>query len=56
MYDLISALIDHEYVSNYGGDQQYIYYITGTLIILFSVVIIDMLYRLIRSIWKKGDF
>ena len=52
MYDLIEALINHNWVSNYSGDQQYIYYICGTVIIVLTVVIIDLVYRLFRSILK----
>ena len=52
MYDLIEALINHTWVSNYSGDQQYIYYIAGTVIIILTVVIIDLVYRLFRSILK----
>ena len=43
MYDIIQEIISHEWVSNYGGDQQYIYYIVGSLIPLFAVVIIDII-------------
>lgn len=49
MYDIITNIIDHEWVSNYSGDQQYIYYICAALIVVFFVVIIDLVYRLIRS-------
>lgn len=52
MYDLISALINHTWQNNYTGDQQYIYYIAGTLIIILTVVFIDLVYRLFRSILK----
>jgi len=52
MYDLITALINHTWQTNYSGDQQYIYYICGTLIIILTVVFIDLVYRLFRSILK----
>ena len=54
MYDLVNNLIEHEWVSNYAGEQSYIYYICGTLICLLSVVVIDMVYRLMRSLIKRG--
>lgn len=52
MYDLISALINHTWNNQYGGEQQYIYYIAGAIIIILTVVIIDLVYRLFRSILK----
>lgn len=54
MYDIIKALIDHTYETQYSGDQQYIYYIAGAMILLFSVVFIDLIYRVFRSIFYKG--
>lgn len=56
MYDIIESIIDHEWITNYTGDQQYIYYIAGTVLILFSVTFIDLIYRFIRGIIRKGDF
>lgn len=58
MYDIISSIIDHNWdTSSYSNsEQQIIYYIAGTLIIILSVTFIDLLYRLIRSIFHKGDF
>lgn len=41
MYDLISNIINHQYVSNYGGEQQYIYYICCAMIPLLTVVFVD---------------
>lgn len=43
MYDIIEKIIGHEWVSNYTGDQQYIYYIGGAVICLFAVVFIDII-------------
>lgn len=53
MYDVISQIINHEWVSNYSGEQQYIYYIAGAIIVLFFVSMIDLFYRLISSIIGK---
>lgn len=50
MYDLIKSIIDHTWVTNNTADQQYIYYICGCVIIILTVVFIDMVYRIIRSI------
>ena len=53
MYDLITSIIGHEWVSNYSGDQQYIYYICGALIIVLTVLFIDFIRDIIRSfIWR----
>lgn len=43
MYDLISSIINHEYVSNYSGEQQYIYYVCCAMIPLLTVVFIDFI-------------
>lgn len=43
MYEIIEQIIDHDWVSNYSGDQQYIYYIVGAVIALLVVVIVDLI-------------
>ncbi len=43
MYDIISGIIGHEWVSNYSGEQQYIYYICCAMIPLLTVVFIDFI-------------
>lgn len=43
MYDLISNIINHEWISNYSGEQQYIYYICCAMIPLLTVVFIDFI-------------
>ena len=43
MYEIIEQIIGHEWVSNYSGDQQYIYYIVGAVIALLIVVIVDLI-------------
>lgn len=50
MYDIIDSIISHSW-STGSSDQQYIYYICGALIILFSCVIIDMIYRIFSHVW-----
>lgn len=52
MYDIITGIIDHNWQSNYSGDQQYIYYICGALIILLICVVIDLVYRIFRHFWR----
>ena len=53
MYDIIQNIIDHTWQSNYTSDQQYIYYIAGTLIVIITVVIIDLVYRIFGHFWKR---
>lgn len=43
MYDIISGIIGHEWVSNYSGEQQYIYYICCAMIPLLTVVFVDFI-------------
>lgn len=56
MYDILENIINHTWQSNYTSDQQYYYYIAGALIIILTVTFIDLFYRLIRGIFRKGDF
>lgn len=49
MYDLIEQLIDHTWQSNYTSDQQYIYYITGTVIVIFCVWLLDLIRVIISA-------
>lgn len=52
MYDLIDGIIGHEWVSNYSGDQQYIYYICGAVIVILLCVFIDLIYRVFSHFWR----
>lgn len=52
MYDIITNIIDHTWQSNYNGDQQYIYYICGALIIVITAVVIDLIYRIFSHFWR----
>lgn len=51
MYDIISRIINHTWTQG-DSAQQYIYYICGALIIMFSCVLIDLVYRVFRHFWK----
>lgn len=51
MYDIISNIISHSWTTG-SSDQQYIYYICGALIVIFSCVIIDLVYRVFSHFWK----
>lgn len=53
MYDIIKNILDHSWISQNAGDQQYIYYIAGTLIVIITVVIIDLVYRIFSHFWKR---
>lgn len=52
MYDIIYRIIGHSWVTTQSGDQQYIYYIVGALIVIFTVVIIDLIYRVFSHFWR----
>lgn len=55
MYSIIENIIDHVWnTNNYSSsEQQILYYISGALIILFSVVFIDLVYRVFSNFWKS---
>lgn len=55
MYDIIKGIILHNWdSSNYSSsEQQIIYYIAGSLIIIFTVVFIDLVYRVFQHFWKS---
>lgn len=52
MYDLIQNIIDHSWITQGAGDQQYIYYICGCLIVVLTVVFIDLIYRVFSHFWR----
>lgn len=43
MYDIISNIIDHTWVTQNSGEQQYIYYVCCAMIPLLTVVFIDFI-------------
>ena len=51
MYEIIRNIIDHDWVTG-SSDQQYIYYICGCLIVIFTCVFIDLIYRVFSHFWK----
>lgn len=53
MYDIISNIIDHNWITSGAGEQQYIYYICGALIIILTVIFIDLVYRIFSSFWRS---
>lgn len=54
MYNIITDIINHNYDSSYGGEQQYIYYICSALIVILTVVTIDLIYRVFSHFWRGG--
>lgn len=49
MYDIIKNIIDHSWITQNAGDQQYIYYICSAVIIILLVVFIDLIRDIFRS-------
>lgn len=45
MYDIIDRIINHNWTTG-DSSQQYIFYVCGAMIIIFSVVLIDLVYRI----------
>lgn len=52
MYDIINGIIDHTWNTQYSGEQQYIYYMCGCLIVIFTVVFVDLVYRIFSHFWR----
>ena len=52
MFDIIRDIINHDWISTNAGDQQYIYYICGALIVILTAVIVDLVYRIIGHFWR----
>lgn len=55
MYDIIANLINHTWIRDYTSDQQYIYYIAGTVIILFVVWVFDIFTQLVKAFRRGGE-
>lgn len=54
MFDIIRNIIDHVWTTG-SNDQQYIYYICGSVIVLSFIFIFDLLAQLVKSFRGKGD-
>lgn len=52
MYDIISEIIHHAWVTTNAGEQQYIYFVCSALIILLTVVFVDLIYRTFSHFWR----
>lgn len=53
MYDIIERIIAHSW-TNGDSMQQYIVYGCVCLIIIYSVVFIDLIYRIFSHFWRGG--
>lgn len=53
MYDIVSQIINHNWITTNAGEQQYIYYICGALIIILTVIFIDLVFRVFSSFWRS---
>ena len=51
MYDVVSNIINHTWQTS-SSDQQYIYYICGTLIVVLTVVFVDGIKDVFRHFCK----
>lgn len=51
MYDIISRIIDHSWVTN-SSEQQYVYYTCCVLIIVLTAVFVDMIYQIFSRFWN----
>lgn len=52
MYNIISQIINHTWVTN-DSMQQYIVYTCSALIIVLVAVFIDLVYRVFRHFWRR---
>lgn len=52
MYSIINSIINHSWITSGANEQQYIYYICGSLIVILTVVFIDMIYRVFSHFWR----
>lgn len=55
MYDIIENIIGHAWESSSysSSEQQILYYICGTLIVILTVTFIDLVYRVFSNFWKR---
>ena len=53
MYDLISSIMNHTWIIQGAGEQQYIYYIAGTVILLTIVFLFDLVKLFVHVFSRK---
>lgn len=52
MYDIISSIINHVWITTNAGEQQYIYYACSVIIPVLVAVFVDLIYRVFRHFWR----
>ena len=53
MYNVIQNIINHTWVTQSTGDQQYIYYICGAMICVLTAFFLDTFVRFFRGVLGK---
>lgn len=53
MYDVISAIINHAWQTNYTGDQTHIYNICAAMICILTVAFVDAIRAAFSSFLRK---
>lgn len=53
MYDILNQIIDHAWISNYSGEQQYVMNMCCALIPILTVVFIDTIKSVFSSFLRK---
>lgn len=53
MYDLISSIINHTWLTQNAGEQQYVYYISGAVILLTVVFLFDLMKSFVHVFSRK---
>lgn len=53
MYQIISNMINHTWITQNAGEQQYIYYICGAMICVLAAVVFDNIFRIFRMLIRK---
>lgn len=53
MYGLIDSIINHDWITQGASEQQYIYYISGAVIILTIVFLYDVFKQFMLNIFKR---
>lgn len=52
MYSIIESMINHSWTTG-DSSQQYIFYTCCALIIIITVTLIDLVYRIFRGFWGR---
>ena len=52
MYEIVSRIIAHSWITTNAGEQQYVYFVCGALIIISTVAFIDAIKQVFASFWR----